>query len=816
MSKTKPQPTPPGTTPGGYRSTESSSSGKGANLHGYVRPLPGEYGPAVPQASPIGLNESDFRKIAERGFGDGLNSYAHTMAWFQDQLFVGTTRANLALVRVVNPNGLRVWPVEIPEDIYDLDLKASIWRYSPHSLRWQQVYVSPMVPGTKGKSVPRDIGYRGMVVFQGRSDPIPALYAANWAAARAGMAPVILRSLDGEAFEEFMQPRMDTSILSYRSLLSHNGSLFTSPTGKLQMTMNMSDLPAVLESQDPTSEAWQAVSQLGFGDENNTSVFEMQVFNGHLYAGTLNPKEGLQVWKAKPDGKRPYSWKKILDAGAYRGNLNEGAASLTVFAGALYVGTGIQGGGYDRVFQVGPAAAELLRIYPDDSWDLLIGQARSTPDGYKSPLSGLGPGFNNFFNGYLWRMAVHEGWLYAGTYNWAVYLPYLHVQRWPAWLRQMVSSIGPDNMVERYGGFELWKSQDGVHWLPVTQNGFGNPYNVGARTLVSTPSGLFVGTANPFGPKVAAKTAKGYVYVPNDYGGLEVWHGKTSTKAVQPKSDQIELHRSLASQPTISRPADGNTNQLYDTQMFSELADQYYGGSDFYNFGFWLPDTRSQREASENLVEELLSFLPLKRGRILDVACGKGATTEYLLKYFPPENVVGINISAKQLERCQQNAPGCTFLEMNATDLRFHSEAFEHVICVEAAFHFNTRQKFIREAWRVLKPGGYLVLSDILTTRWMDRLNSNRHLENYVGNLQEYQALFTQAGFDQVRVVDATFECYEGFRGHFRKFLFNKRRSGELDEDVYRRMMVGSHYFELGVRYYVLAGARKAGGGPSL
>jgi hypothetical protein len=58
----------------------------------------------------------------------------------------------------------------------------------------------------------------------------------------------------------------------------------------------------------------------------------------------------------------------------------------------------------------------------------------------------------------------------------------------------------------------------------VTRNGFGNPYNYGARTIVSAQGQLFVGTANPFGPQVAVATAAGnWVYVDNPRGGLEVW-----------------------------------------------------------------------------------------------------------------------------------------------------------------------------------------------------------------------------------------------------------------------------------------------------
>src|SRR3546814_13827198 len=72
-----------------------------------------------------------------------------------------------------------------------------------------------------------------------------------------------------------------------------------------------------------------------------------------------------------------------------------------------------------------------MRFWPDDSWDLIMGESRMTDQGLKYPLSGITPGFDNLFNGYVWRMQVHEGWLYASTMSWASLLPYLPTYAWP-------------------------------------------------------------------------------------------------------------------------------------------------------------------------------------------------------------------------------------------------------------------------------------------------------------------------------------------------------------------------------------------------
>ena len=46
-------------------------------------------------SNPQGLAAYNFRKISQNGFGDGYNAYPHSMIWFKDHLYVGTTRANL-------------------------------------------------------------------------------------------------------------------------------------------------------------------------------------------------------------------------------------------------------------------------------------------------------------------------------------------------------------------------------------------------------------------------------------------------------------------------------------------------------------------------------------------------------------------------------------------------------------------------------------------------------------------------------------------------------------------------------------------------
>ena len=136
------------------------------------------------RAAGHGLCERDFIRVARNGFGDGLNSYAHAMAWFNDRLFVGTTRATFCMIHFNDPDVMRTWPTRCPQDIDSLDRRAQIWRFDPRAREWDRVVVSPMVAGHMGRRVARDIGYRGMTVHRPPDASTAALYVCGWASSR--------------------------------------------------------------------------------------------------------------------------------------------------------------------------------------------------------------------------------------------------------------------------------------------------------------------------------------------------------------------------------------------------------------------------------------------------------------------------------------------------------------------------------------------------------------------------------------------------------------------------------------------------------
>ncbi len=255
--------------------------------------------------------------------------------------------------------------------------------------------------------------------------------------------------------------------------------------------------------------------------------------------------------------------------------------------------------------------------------------------------------------------------------------------------------------------------------------------------------------------------------------------------------------------------------RMYDRALVSGDYRRYFEDSGFYNFGYWNGGAKSQREASEALVDQLAARIPEKEGRILDVACGPGATTQRLARYYAPDRITGINISEAQIAAARQRAPGSTFQRMDAAQLEFPEAHFDAVMCVEAAFHFKTRDKFLREALRVLKPGGSLVLTDMLFRSFMKPIGDFGQVPpaNFLRDVAGYRSQLAVAGFESIDVLDATQVCLAGFRRHLARWPASERQRGrmKLGKSILASVLGATiaKYFGVVCKAYLIASARK-------
>jgi hypothetical protein len=441
------------------------------------------------------LTEDDFVPAAPQGFGDRQNSWAWSMQWWKGALYVGTNRA-YHCTEIAGIHAAFPWLVSYPPndpDIEctpypeDLPLQAEIWRWTPPTGSWELVYRSPNdvpIPGKPGKWIARDIGFRGMSVVT-EPDGTEALYVSGVSAKYMGYLvppPRILRSTDGVNFQPIPQnpgtPLGNFQGSSFRSQATLNGRFYVVGGSILGSGV-------VFESDNPAAgnDSFRVISP------PDVNVMVIAAYNGSLYMGVRDALRGYSIIKTDAQGPLPYRYKTVVERGGYLNQWrNPEVLTMKVYDGRLYVG----GNGIALGLLGLMAPAELIRINPDDSWDVIVGYPRRTPQGWKAPLSGLTAGFGNFLNNHMWQMEEFEGNLYVGTFD--------------------SSTTFKDNpdiapILEPIMGFDLYSSPNGIDFSPVTITGFGDRFNFGVRTMAATLYGLFVGTAN-------------YYY------GLQVWQAE--------------------------------------------------------------------------------------------------------------------------------------------------------------------------------------------------------------------------------------------------------------------------------------------------
>ncbi|WP_257450494.1 SAM-dependent methyltransferase [Archangium lipolyticum] len=213
-----------------------------------------------------------------------------------------------------------------------------------------------------------------------------------------------------------------------------------------------------------------------------------------------------------------------------------------------------------------------------------------------------------------------------------------------------------------------------------------------------------------------------------------------------------------------TQPTPADVGRYYD-QMGPFLATLL---GENIHVGYWSgpEDQSSGAEAQDRLTDMMIQRSRLGAGqRLLDIGCGTGRPTIRLAQATGC-SVTGISVSAMQIEQANERArkEGVSdrvgFQVADAMELPFQDASFDAVWAFESLLHMPDRAQVLRHAFRVLRPGGVLVLTDMteqhpLTDDERTLVYSGLMLTSLL-RFQEYPPLVEAAGLSVTESLDIT------------------------------------------------------------
>lgn len=160
----------------------------------------------------------------------------------------------------------------------------------------------------------------------------------------------------------------------------------------------------------------------------------------------------------------------------------------------------------------------------------------------------------------------------------------------------------------------------------------------------------------------------------------------------------------------------------------------------FMNYGFAkddhkvdLKDEDEKNRYSAQLYNYVATGVDVKGKDILEVGCGRGGGLSYIKRYLEPGSATGLDLNKKAIEFCKNYyaKDKIEFFQGNAEKLVFEDNSFDVVINVESSHRYNSMDKFLNEVYRVLKPGGYFLITDFRHTDKLDKLSKQFKDSNF-------------------------------------------------------------------------------------
>jgi len=118
-------------------------------------------------------------------------------------------------------------------------------------------------------------------------------------------------------------------------------------------------------------------------------------------------------------------------------------------------------------------------------------------------------------------------------------------------------------------------------------------------------------------------------------------------------------------------------------------------------------------KAVNDIEKSIINDMFIRNGLTLDVGCGTGRTTKYLIK--KGFQAIGIDYSEAMINYAKKKNKKIKFIVLNACSMDFPDEYFDNILFsfngIDYIYPYEKRIACLKEIYRVLKKGGVFALS---------------------------------------------------------------------------------------------------------
>lgn len=198
-------------------------------------------------------------------------------------------------------------------------------------------------------------------------------------------------------------------------------------------------------------------------------------------------------------------------------------------------------------------------------------------------------------------------------------------------------------------------------------------------------------------------------------------------------------------------------------------------------------------EAQKNLTDYCMSLLPPVKGKnILEIGCGNGVQAQYIMEKYSPASLTAVDLNATNIEIASYESgrkgyENIKFHVDDAQDLKtIKSNSMDYIINIESAFHYPDKPSFLREVSRVLKPGGFYLIADILTVPGKRNILVRywkRKMLFHHWSLVNYQKELHRVNLNIHRTSDITPGVVRSF-ANYRQWLRDMKKSNFIEDGL--------------------------------